>query len=155
MRPFVASHVKGYPLNSPSPPWTVYPAVNHYPPARDGTHAPSPALKRRSSLRKLTCKKKTINRAVLIVVPFTSSPSGVCVFSGSHIFCASAVWSGSNDGVTLLSYKSWRRSEAVIQRPPCLCVCCVKALYVARVCVRERRKGAEPCTNNTMDKWWL
>lgn len=125
-------------------------------------HTPSPALKRRSSLRKVTPyvkkKKKKKNRSgVLNVVPFTSSPSGVGVSFDSHIFCASAVWPGSSDGVTLTGYKSWRRSVAVKQRPPCLCVCvvwrgCTSCVYA---CARGRGGGAGPCVDNTADEWWL
>lgn len=85
--------------------------------------------------------------------PFTSSPSGAGVSSGSRIFCcASAVWPGSSDGVTLAGYKSWRRSVAVKQRPPCLYACVCASCVCA--CVREReggRGGGGPETPQLMD----
>lgn len=86
--------------------------------------------------------------------PFTSSPSGAGVSSGSRIFCcASAVWPGSSDGVTLAGYKSWRRSVAVKQRPPCLYACVCASCVCA--CVREREGGRGGGGVQRRHSWWM
>jgi len=126
------------PLNLPSSPWTAKYAVNHHPGAHVTVHTPSPVLKRSSSLRKLTGERGG-------GLPFTSSPTGEDVSFDTRISCASSARPGSSDGGTLTGYRSWRRSVAVKQRPPCLrarvCSSCVRARY--KESARERGRAVE------------
>lgn len=117
----------GNPPSPDHPPlsWPVRTPVNHRPPTRDGTRAfPGAGASHPFKRRAFKANIKTTRR--LKKAPFTWPPSGARPSSGSHIFCVAAVYSGSSGGVRLAGYKFWRRSVAVKQRPPCLCVrvCC-------------------------------
>lgn len=144
-------HTWEIPHDHPPLSWPVRTPVNHRPPTRDGTRAfPGAGASHPFKRRAFKANIKTARR--LKNAPFTCLPYGARPSSGSRIFCVAAVYSGSSGGVRLAGYKFWRRSVAVKQRPPCLCVrvCCGDGVTCA--CARgwEMKKWA-----GLRDEGWL